>query len=457
MDQSISAAGGSDGAAAPPPLAGVKRGRPPAVSDGDDGDAAAAASAATAAAAAVPIATTPIAAAAAAAAAADPTPTTPAATPTIPTPQRVVAPYRHVFKSGAKGRWVGRALLEVFTTEFDSHDAAYFAAAVAAGAIRVNNRVVAPTTVLRDCDVVTHTLHRHEPAVPGGPLTVVYDASPRGGVVVVDKPGGIPVHPSGPFNKNCLVALLEAEAGLARLHPLHRLDRLTSGIVLLGHTARPGGAPSCGGAGSDAALTPAGLLALIAAGSVTKVYLARVRGAFPRYGGAAVPPAADVDVAAIVRDVCTAAAVLESPPPGAPTTPPPPPACTRLPPDAYLAGFNPTDTRTAGSDAAAGSGGGGSGGSSESSSGGGGGSSSSGGGGGGDDAAAAPDTAGGWAVDWVTLPGAATDGDEGRAARQWLRVNVGVLTTSHKGARHGTAADAAAGDAASKVRCSAIL
>lgn len=51
-------------------------------------------------------------------------------------------------------------------------------------------------------------------------------------LLVVDKPPFLPVTPAGGYVRHCLLHLL-AESGEGRLDPLHRLDRLTSGLVML--------------------------------------------------------------------------------------------------------------------------------------------------------------------------------------------------------------------------------
>jgi RluA family pseudouridine synthase len=50
--------------------------------------------------------------------------------------------------------------------------------------------------------------------------------------VAVDKTGNLPVHPAGRYFNNTLVFLLEDRYG-RKLYPVHRLDRETSGIMLL--------------------------------------------------------------------------------------------------------------------------------------------------------------------------------------------------------------------------------
>lgn len=51
--------------------------------------------------------------------------------------------------------------------------------------------------------------------------------------LAVNKTGNLPVHPSGIFFRNTLVMLLEDHRG-EKFYPVHRLDRETSGALLLG-------------------------------------------------------------------------------------------------------------------------------------------------------------------------------------------------------------------------------
>jgi tRNA pseudouridine32 synthase/23S rRNA pseudouridine746 synthase len=51
-------------------------------------------------------------------------------------------------------------------------------------------------------------------------------------LLVVDKPPHLPVTPGGPWVCNCLLHILGEVTGDRELAPLHRLDRLTSGLVM---------------------------------------------------------------------------------------------------------------------------------------------------------------------------------------------------------------------------------
>ena len=51
-------------------------------------------------------------------------------------------------------------------------------------------------------------------------------------LLVVDKPHGIPVVPSGRYLHNVLLVYLRRELGIVTLTPIHRLDRDTAGLVM---------------------------------------------------------------------------------------------------------------------------------------------------------------------------------------------------------------------------------
>jgi 23S rRNA-/tRNA-specific pseudouridylate synthase len=52
-------------------------------------------------------------------------------------------------------------------------------------------------------------------------------------LLVVEKPPSMTVHTGGGYHYNTLLAILHYEMGYKNLFVLHRLDRLTSGLVIL--------------------------------------------------------------------------------------------------------------------------------------------------------------------------------------------------------------------------------
>lgn len=83
-------------------------------------------------------------------------------------------------------------------------------------------------------DFLRNTVHRHEPPVTAQPIRILAEDEE---VVVVDKPSSLPVHPCGRFRHNTVIFILGKEHGLRELHTLHRLDRMTSGVLMFAKTA----------------------------------------------------------------------------------------------------------------------------------------------------------------------------------------------------------------------------
>ena len=90
--------------------------------------------------------------------------------------------------------------------------------------------------VVQNGEVISHTLHRHEPPVTARPIGVVHEDND---MIVIDKPAGVPVHPAGRYNYNSIIEIMRAERG-HQWNPLpcNRLDRLTSGVMFIGKNAK---------------------------------------------------------------------------------------------------------------------------------------------------------------------------------------------------------------------------
>ncbi|XP_068539763.1 pseudouridylate synthase RPUSD2 [Anas acuta] len=147
---------------------------------------------------------------------------------------RKVRPYYYDFRTYCKGRWVGRSLLHVFSTEFRAQPLAFYRAAARAGRLRLNEEPVRDLdVVLKNNDFLRNTVHRHEPPVTAQPIQILAEDDE---VVVVDKPSSLPVHPCGRFRHNTVIFILGKEHNLKELHTIHRLDRMTSGVLMFAKT-----------------------------------------------------------------------------------------------------------------------------------------------------------------------------------------------------------------------------
>jgi 23S rRNA pseudouridine1911/1915/1917 synthase len=103
-----------------------------------------------------------------------------------------------------------------------------------------------------------------EPAVPRHFDVLYEDAS----VLVIDKPAGLPMHTTAKFWRNTLTALLRERYPAERMDVAHRIDKETSGVLLIAR-----------GQHAASFLTQA-----FARRAVHKTYLALVKGAPPDQG-----------------------------------------------------------------------------------------------------------------------------------------------------------------------------
>lgn len=125
------------------------------------------------------------------------------------------------------------------------------------------NAVPSPQHIVKNGDVISHTLHRHEPPVTALPISVLHEDND---MIVINKPSGVPVHPAGRYNYNSVVEIMRAERGhLWNPLPCNRLDRLTSGVMFI--AKHPKAAEQ--------------LSSQISGRTVRKEYVARVKGEFP--------------------------------------------------------------------------------------------------------------------------------------------------------------------------------
>lgn len=134
--------------------------------------------------------------------------------------------------------------------------------AVRHGEIRLNGTQTRPSRVLHAGEIISFQLEEQEEPDVCTQFKVLLETPD---FLAVDKPGDLPVHPAGRFFRNTLSELLRPHYG--EVFPVNRLDRETSGIVLLARTGKSAGE----------------LAALFSKKTIQKRYLAIVHGAFPAF------------------------------------------------------------------------------------------------------------------------------------------------------------------------------
>ncbi|KAJ9598995.1 hypothetical protein L9F63_010518 [Diploptera punctata] len=177
---------------------------------------------------------------------------------------RKVYPYYFKFRTFAKARWCGRRILDVFTSEFRgiSEPVEEYVRRINEGLLTVNNKKITVDYKITHNDFMSSTVHRHELPVTAEPIHIIHKDKEK---LIINKPASIPVHPCGRYRHNTILFILAKECNFKNLLPVHRLDRLTSGILIFGLNV-------------DKAHT---LTKQIINHNVTKEYLCRVDGDFP--------------------------------------------------------------------------------------------------------------------------------------------------------------------------------
>ncbi|XP_040568039.1 pseudouridylate synthase RPUSD2 isoform X3 [Lepeophtheirus salmonis] len=148
---------------------------------------------------------------------------------------RKVYPYYFTFTTFTKGRWVGEKILEVFGREFRAHPVEEYERCILDGTLTVNYDQVDTCYRLRHNDLLANIVHRHETPVLSKPIEVIHLSDD---LVVLDKPCSLPVHPCGRYRHNTVVFILAKEYNLKNLRTIHRLDRLTSGLLMFGRNPK---------------------------------------------------------------------------------------------------------------------------------------------------------------------------------------------------------------------------
>lgn len=122
----------------------------------------------------------------------------------------------------------GWTIVAFLAHRFPYHTAEGWTKRIADQWVRVNDAVIAPEHVVQKGDAVAYTILHTEPPVDDRYEVLFEDDH----YLAVAKSGNIPVHACGVYIVNTLIARVRADHG-ANLNLVHRLDRETSGVVVL--------------------------------------------------------------------------------------------------------------------------------------------------------------------------------------------------------------------------------
>ena len=156
----------------------------------------------------------------------------------------------------------GDEIIEFLARRFSYHSPESWQVEIKAGRVLLNDKSAEAGTRLKGGDKIEYLMSH----IPEPPVDTNYEILFEDGfILAVNKPGNLPCHPGGRYFNHTLWAMLKAERPEQDLSFVHRIDRETSGIVLIAKSAEA--ARNCRVA--------------FESGKTLKKYLVSVEGIFP--------------------------------------------------------------------------------------------------------------------------------------------------------------------------------
>ena len=151
---------------------------------------------------------------------------------------RRVRPYFFTHHKFALKRWLGMSVFDMMMKEFSLHISTpeKLNETAERGYMLFNmekiNASELKERIIKDGDMISTKDHRHEPPIRIELPTVIADTDE---FYIVNKPSSVPIHPVAQYRHNSLIFLIAREYKV-NYHVIHRLDRLTSGLVIFAKT-----------------------------------------------------------------------------------------------------------------------------------------------------------------------------------------------------------------------------
>jgi 23S rRNA-/tRNA-specific pseudouridylate synthase len=110
------------------------------------------------------------------------------------------------------------------------HYAEYHNLRIKLGLISINlENATSTEQIVQQGDYISSLIHYHERPVLDQKIEIIYEDDD---MLVVNKPASIVVYPISGYRLNSLTFILAKEMGYMNIRPVHRLDRLTSGVII---------------------------------------------------------------------------------------------------------------------------------------------------------------------------------------------------------------------------------
>lgn len=124
-------------------------------------------------------------------------------------------------------------LIDFLLKRFPYQSKESWLSAIKTGAIKVNGKIVEHSYVLINRDVISYERPRESEPEIDPTYNILYQDQH---ILVVEKSGNLPVAESGRYYRNVLINILKEKEGFSELYTVHRLDKETSGVLVIART-----------------------------------------------------------------------------------------------------------------------------------------------------------------------------------------------------------------------------
>jgi len=139
-------------------------------------------------------------------------------------------PYSFTYTKTVKQKDAGKTLLAFYSDAFPNEASTIWLEKIQNGKILINNKQANAQDILQAGWITQHTRDNiTEPAVNTA-IALIYEDE---NILVLNKPAPLPVHASGRYIKNTLMAILAEAFPDKNYKIVHRLDANTTGLLLL--------------------------------------------------------------------------------------------------------------------------------------------------------------------------------------------------------------------------------
>jgi RluA family pseudouridine synthase len=135
-----------------------------------------------------------------------------------------------VFLYKIKNFEIGLTLLDLLSTKFKYLSRESWIEEIKNKSIMVCDQETNEFYILKTNDSISFIRKNYSEPEVDRKFSILYESE---NLLILDKPGNLPVHPAGRYKENTLLSILQLETGNSQLFVVHRLDRETSGIQIL--------------------------------------------------------------------------------------------------------------------------------------------------------------------------------------------------------------------------------